>query len=147
VSTELPPLSSNPHNPPQPPEGLGTKGLALWEDICSRYSLRIDELVLLEAAARTSDDIERLRLALVGAPLTVLGSQKQEVAHPLISEGRQLRANLAALLRQIALPDEDSPAASARPKSERHVRAATVRWNRRADALAAEAARADRAAL
>jgi hypothetical protein len=59
----------------------------------------------------------------------VRGSQGQDVINPLISELRQHRSTLAALLRQLKLPDDSASAAEARSTSARA--AANARWSRR----------------
>lgn len=59
-----------------------------------------------------------------GQPLTVLGSAKQPGINPLLAEQRTHRTTLAALLKQLKLPDLDAAAA---PVS-RHREAALSRW-------------------
>jgi len=111
---------------PPAPTALGARGRKLWRAITAQYELRLDELVLLEEACRTLDDVERLRLALVGADLLVLGSAGQQRAHPLLGELRASRALLAQHFRQLGLPDLDAEVA--KPKSAPHQRAARARW-------------------
>jgi hypothetical protein len=86
-------------------------------------------MIILEEACRTRDEVERLRLALLGADLLVLGSAGQYRAHPLLKELRQSRALLAQHFRQLGLPDLDGTGtAVAKPKSAAHQRAARTRW-------------------
>ncbi len=114
---------------PPAPNALGPRGRKLWRAIVAQYELRLDELVVLEEACRTLDDVERLRSALVGADLLVLGSAGQQRAHPLLTELRQSRSLLAAHFRQLGLPDMDTAGtAMVRPKSTPHQRAARARW-------------------
>ena len=110
------------------PSGLGDAGQLLWSEISKKYGLRADEARVLEDAAREADLIAMLDAGMVGAPLLVRGSQGQDVINPLVSELRQHRATLAALLRQLKLPDEAADAA-ARSNSARA--AANARWSRR----------------
>lgn len=110
------------------PSGLGNAGKRLWQSIAAKYELRADELRVLEDAAREADLVETLNAGMTGAPLLVKGSQGQDVINPLISELRQHRATLAALLRQLKLPD-DSASSEARSTSARA--AANARWSRR----------------
>jgi hypothetical protein len=90
------------------PSGLRFAGSKLWRDVTSTYVLRVDELAVLESAARTVDTIAGIDQAMEGEPMIVKGSQGQLREHPLISEGRQQRAALARLLRQLALADVDA---------------------------------------
>jgi hypothetical protein len=110
------------------PSGLGQAGGLLWADISSKYSLRADELRVLEDAAREADLIATLDAGMAGQDLLVRGSQGQQVINPLISELRQHRGTLASLLRQLKLPDE-SVSAEARSTAARA--AANARWSRR----------------
>lgn len=89
------------------------------------YRLRPDEVLLLEKACRTADDVARLEAALEGEPLTVSGSTGQPRAHPLLIELRGMRTLLAQLLRQLHLPEGESLTAS-----EQARKAALVRWDR-----------------
>jgi hypothetical protein len=110
------------------PSGLGESGRRLWSEISGKYGLRADEARVLEDAAREADLIATLDAGMAGQSLLVRGSQGQDVINPLISELRQHRATLAALLRQLKLPDEAADAA-ARSNSARA--AANARWSRR----------------
>jgi hypothetical protein len=110
------------------PSGLGDAGRDLWSGICGKYGLRADEARVLEDAAREADLIATLDAGMAGQDLLVRGSQGQQVINPLISELRQHRSTLAALLRQLKLPDEAADAA-ARSNSARA--AANARWSRR----------------
>lgn len=111
------------------PVGLGPNGSALWVDVTSSFDLRADELRVLEAACFEADLIQVLQSAMVDEPLTVIGSQKQTVINPMISELRQHRSTQAALLRQLHLPDENPSAAGVRSASART--AANARWSQR----------------
>ncbi len=111
------------------PEHLGTKARRLWEDISGKYELRADEMRVLEDACREVDLVERLELELRDAPLMVRGSQGQQVASPLVSELRQHRTVVAALLAKLKLPDEDGRAAAS--VSEKARAAVNARWQRR----------------
>lgn len=118
---------------PRTPLHLGAAGRSLWRTITGIYELRGDELLLLEKACRTADDGARLDEAVRTAPLLVAGSAGQQRHNPLLNEARQTRALLAALLKQLALPDEDA-AAKARDNSARATTAARARWGENCDA-------------
>jgi len=90
-----------------PPKGLDKRGRKFWRDVVSAYSLRPDELVLLETAAKCLDLIAELEGGMVGQPLTVKGSRDQEREHPILSEMRQQRALLNRTLAQLKLPDQN----------------------------------------
>lgn len=100
-------LLTDPESPPAPPPTItGPRAAELWQAITSRYALRQDELILLEHAARLVAICDGLADALVGQELVVKGSMGQPAPHPLIGELRAHRSQLAALLKQLGLPDE-----------------------------------------
>jgi hypothetical protein len=92
------------------PRTLNTAGKRVWESVAKVYELRADELEILRAAAGEADLIYRMETELKGMSLTAFGSTGQVVAHPFVSELRQHRATLSALLKSLKLPD-DAPAA------------------------------------
>ncbi|MGI8753583.1 MAG: hypothetical protein ACR2MN_14975 [Acidimicrobiales bacterium] len=94
--------------------------------------LRGDRLRLLEDACREADLIDELVAELKGAPKIVLGSQRQQVANPLISEVRQHRAVLSGLLRALDLPESDLAAGEAQQAREAATALARARWSRKA---------------
>lgn len=112
------------------PGGLSAPGRQLWRAVTAAYSLRPDELLLLEKVCRTADDVARIETAVVGEPLTTLGSTGQVRAHPLLAELRGMRVVLAALLRQLDLPDVAADGSWRSATSERKRRAAESRWHR-----------------
>lgn len=105
------------------PRTLKAGGKKLWRETTNSYELRQDELETLRAACGEVDLITRMEEALEDEPLTVLGSQGQIVAHPLVQELRQHRATLAQLFAKLKLPDEGSDGASNQQRS-----AAQSRW-------------------
>lgn len=129
--------STAPLELPEPPEGLGERGSALWSAVVERCVLAAEELQLLTEACRTADDAERLAEALEGEPATVPGSAGQPVAHPLGSELRATRQLLARLLAQLDLPaeldgdDGDGSPWDGLSASQRARKAARARWDRR----------------
>ena len=88
------------------PKNLLEAGKKLWRETTKTYDLRQDELETLRAACGEADLIVRMEEALEDAQLTVLGSQGQLVAHPLVQELRQHRTAMAGLLRGLKLPDD-----------------------------------------
>jgi hypothetical protein len=111
------------------PSGLNEAGLRLWRSILPRYSLRPDELRVLEDACYEADVIDRLQKELDVSPLVTAGSMGQEVAHPTVSEVRQHRTALRALLAQLKLPD--TPAQNGARKAQVSAdarKAARARW-------------------
>lgn len=115
------------------PEGLGHAGTALWESITTmqfdgdRLVLRPDELVVLATAARTADMVARLESEVGDGPLMIEGSKGQDVVHPAVVELRFQRAAVASLLRQLAIPEEDSW--DNLTASQRARKAARARWS------------------
>lgn len=101
-------------NERQPP-GLGKgPGARLWKSVTTVYTLRPDELQVLEEACRETNLVSEMRLELQKADLLVKGSMGQTVVHPLVAELGKHRATVAALLRQLKLPD-DPPGVAAAP--------------------------------
>lgn len=95
------------------------------------FDLRVDELVLLEDAARTLDLIERMQAVIDEAPLTVPGSREQVTTHPLLLEVRQHRMLLARLLGQLKLPEEPDAAWQKAIDRRHNARGAVLaRWQR-----------------
>lgn len=121
--------SSDTDPAPQMPDKLGEGGAALWREITEAYELRPDELVLLEAACREVDLVDRLDTELAGADLLVAGSLGQDRVHPLLVEIRLHRATLAGLLKRLNLPDESPYSAERGARvSEAARKAARARW-------------------
>lgn len=117
---------------PRTPAHLAAAGRTLWRAVVDTYELRADELLVLEKACRTADDSARLDAALRDAPLMVTGSTGQQRHNPLLHEARQTRALLAALLKQLALPDEADLADGALTgNSVKAMNAARSRWGGR----------------
>lgn len=137
---EAPALLTDPQSPPAPPPTVTNKArsLALWEAVTARYALRQDELILLEHAARLVAIVDHLAEALAGEPLVVKGSTGQPAPHPLLGELRAHRSQLAALLKQLGLPDELTDADSGQgggevvpmTASDYARRAARARWDK-----------------
>jgi hypothetical protein len=89
------------------PAGLGDKGTELWLRLTAEYSFEVapEKALLLEAAARTADVVDRLQQAVdSAADLRVRGSQGQPVALPELTELRQYRGQLATLVKALQLP-------------------------------------------
>jgi hypothetical protein len=107
------------------PAGLRAQGRRLWRDVVGGYSLRADERRVLEDSCRLADVVSALERAMRGQPMVVKGSMGQDVLNPLLAEQRVHRLALAALLRQLKLPDE-SGGRGATPNQ--HRAAAQSRW-------------------
>jgi hypothetical protein len=123
----------------KPPTGLKAPGRRLWTGVVVSYILTPAELAMLEQAARTADELERLEKAVRALPdLVVTGSMGQPRMHPLLSEVRAHRALLAKLTEQLNLPDIDQQIGQ-RAGSRQARKAAVARWNRRDDSGAASA--------
>lgn len=108
-----------------PPPKLGAKGLALWRQVVDVYDLRPDELSTLESACREASLVARLDEELSAADLVVTGSMGQQVVNPLVSEIRQHRSTLNALLKSLKLPDD---VASGGERSAAARDAVNARW-------------------
>lgn len=101
---------------------------ALWEDTTSDFELSRHEKVILEAACREQDLVERIEKDLVNSKLIVLGSMGQEVANPLLGEVRQHRAAVASLIKQLKLPEGEGEEQQQNPRSTTARAAANARW-------------------
>ena len=113
------------------PASLDDHGKALWRSIASKYELRPDELLILEAACKGADRIAEMETERAGRWVS-RGSMGQEVIHPLVAEIRMQEAQNAALLARLKLPDLPSEAASGgaaeKPRSTQARKAAQSRW-------------------
>jgi hypothetical protein len=123
-------LGSDEGGPPDPPSDLRASGRALWLDVRAEFALGPDEVGALREACRTADELDDLRSALAGQPMTVAGSTGQQVAHPLLAELRRHREVLAKLLERLNLPAGDEDAGST-PAHRKAQRAAQQRWRDR----------------
>jgi hypothetical protein len=113
---------------PPTPADLMAPGRRLWAAVVGKYVLTPTELLILEEAARTADELSRLERAVRNlSRMTAAGSAGQTVAHPLLTEVRRHRALLEKLTAALNLPDELEEAGLRGPS--RHARtAANARW-------------------
>lgn len=112
------------------PNDLGDRGSALWDSVTARYDLRPDELAILADACHEADIIERLKAEFAVRDLITTGSMGQDVAAPHVSEIRQHRSTLAALLTKLRLPD-DSEGKGSNASSEAGRALVNQRWRPR----------------
>lgn len=119
-------MAENPK--PKAPPKLGDRALELWSGIVGTYSLRVDELYILEAACREIDLIDRMEKEQARDSLIGVGSQGQPVIAPIIPELRQHRTTFANFMKQLKLPDENGERGS--DTSEQARKAANARWGR-----------------
>lgn len=115
---------------PARPRDLRAAGKRMWGEVTGAFDLGPDEIGALIEACRTVDELDDLRAALDGQPMTVPGSTGQPVANPLLAEVRRHRATLAQLLDRLNLPAGDEDAGST-PAQRRAQRAAQQRWRDR----------------
>lgn len=113
------------------PAGLAAGGRTLWRAVVKVGPLRGDRVRVLEDACREADLIDELVAELKGAPKLVMGSMRQQVANPLISEVRQHRAVLSGLLRALDLPESDPGAGDAMKAREAAMALNRVRWSKK----------------
>lgn len=111
------------------PSDLGERGQALWDSVTSRYGLRPDELAILADACHEADIIEMLKTEFELRSLITTGSMGQDVAAPHVSEIRQHRSTLAALLTKLRLPDDEAGAPSSSSEAGRAL--VNQRWRPR----------------
>ena len=91
------------------PAGLGESGRKLWRAMHETFDFDEEphKVQILRQTCRVADVIAELDDAADEAPLTVKGSQGQQVISPFIAEARAQRSLMAQLLARLALPDTD----------------------------------------
>ena len=85
---------------PNPPDGTGDSGRALWRSVVDRFDLDEHELALLREASRLVDLLD-----LLDAAVKRDGAMLGDRVHPAAVESRQSRLALARLLAALRLPD------------------------------------------
>lgn len=114
-------------SPPRAPAGLRRRGRPFWRRVVADFDLSTSELMLLEEACRTLDDLDALREAATHRGRDSRRAAGQPRAHPALVELRQQRVALGRILSQLALPDgadESLPTLT----QVRAKRAADARW-------------------
>jgi hypothetical protein len=113
------------------PKGLGTAGRRLWRSLQAEFEFTSAETIILAAAARQADDIERLE-ALLANSIETTGSKGQTRLSGAVTEVRQGRVALARLLSELRLPNVDETTGVNTSRQ----RAAKARWDRERRRLA-----------
>ncbi|MFJ9616873.1 hypothetical protein [Streptomyces noursei] len=118
---------------PTIPASLRGRGRELYETLTDALEFTPAEHATLVEACRTATLLDDLQETMDGAPFTVLGSQRQPVANPLLAELRSHRLALVRLLAALGLPDleEDDGGGPVYRSvtSVRAQRAAKARWS------------------
>ena len=70
----------------KPPAGLLPSGRRLWQAVVGDYDLEVHEELLLIEACRCADRLDRLATDSKDAPLTVVNTRGDQVAHPSLVE-------------------------------------------------------------
>jgi hypothetical protein len=86
------------------PRGLGSSGRKLWKSVTDGYDLEMHEELLLLAAARCADTLDRLAEESAGHPVTVVNHKGDQVPHPALTEHRQQSITLSRLLASLRMP-------------------------------------------
>ncbi|PND55529.1 hypothetical protein CRM90_22525 [Mycobacterium sp. ENV421] len=126
---------------PRAPVGLGKAGRRLWKLVqtdAAEQDIALDSLenAYLEDATRLSDRIDELEADLAVSPdgFMVKGVAGQPVAHPLIAEIRQSRAERARMLARIKVSapavSESESGGVVLPMGVQQRDAARARWDR-----------------
>src|SRR3954466_1627199 len=87
-----------------PPKGLATAGRKLWRSVVDAYDLDQHEELLLLAACRCADHLDRLAAEAATNGVTTTNARGDEIAHPAIVESRQQSITLSRLLASLRLP-------------------------------------------
>jgi hypothetical protein len=92
----------------RPPSGLKAPGRKLWAAVINKYVLTSAEVAMLEQAAHTADELDRLERAVRKlSDLVTTGSTGQLKPHPLLAEVRAHRMLLERLCTALCLPNDD----------------------------------------
>lgn len=92
---------------PDPPEGSGASGSALWRDVLGKYELEEHEQALLREAVRSVDQLDELHAIVKREGMIVDGPNGAPRMHPAAVEARQLRIALARIIAALRLPADD----------------------------------------
>lgn len=106
-------MSKQPSKPAAPPPGLTGSGLSLWKSTVAEFELGDGELALLREACKTAVLVDELQ-AVVDREGVLNTSPHGVRAHPALVELRQQRLCFARLVKQLAIPADDQPAAPGR---------------------------------
>lgn len=108
---------------PEPPQGTGPSGRALWRDVLGKYELEEHEQALLREAVRSVDQLDELHAIVKREGAIVDGPGGSPRMHPAAVEARQLRIALARVIAALRLPaDDDGSGALHRPQRRVGVR-------------------------
>lgn len=100
---------------PVPPVGTSPRGTAFWYAALREYGpLNLTRMVILEQIVTAQSHLDEVETSwrADGSPTQAVGSMGQMVSDPRVQEMRQIRSQLAALLKQI---DLDSGTGKRRP--------------------------------
>jgi len=108
---------------PDPPDGAGPSGQALWADVLAKYVLEEHEQALLREAVRSVDQLDTLHAIIDRDGPIIDGPNGAPRNHPAAVEARQLRIALARIIAALRLPaDDDGDTALSRPQRRSGVR-------------------------
>lgn len=79
-------------------DSLGADGQRLFDDYASRFELDPGELIVLESACRTLDELRRIEDELDQWEIIVPGSRGGRGVNPLLDAARRHRQALATIL-------------------------------------------------
>ena len=85
------------------PNGLAAAGKRVWAAFAAA-SLTDAQVVILEEAARTADELHEMQVTMRDAPVAESGSRGQVIAHPLLSAARLHRLALIRPLDALTTP-------------------------------------------
>jgi P27 family predicted phage terminase small subunit len=100
---------------PETPPELGRAGSELWRTVMGRYVIEESHAQLLKLACLAADSAESMRGQIKKEGATIIGSQGQPVAHPLIAAEGAAQKRVAAFLKQLGLFDEPKREKPGRP--------------------------------
>lgn len=107
---------------PDPPNGTGPSGQALWTDVLGKYELEEHEQALLREAVRSVDQLDTLHAIVEREGLIIDGPNNAPRTHPAAVEARQLRIALARIIAALRLPADEDDTNLKRPQRRAGVR-------------------------
>ena len=113
--------------------GLSGRGADLFTTLTASFDFDAHEIVTVVELCLTASLLARLEAEMQGAPLTVRGSQGQQVGNPILQELARHRSTYLRLYSALNLPelDEDGNTVDlTNPRSIRAQRAAQARWSK-----------------
>lgn len=94
--------------PHKPPKNLSAAARRFWNATLSEYCIETAaQMRLLEELCRAQTQLEQVQAQLRKDGLTVMGSRRQPVAHPLLAVEDSTRRTIVQFTRALKLTDDE----------------------------------------